>query len=71
MERIVIDNSSRAFELLRAGDAAGLQRLIDEDAKVVEARDANGVSSSDAVHLSRPARNRNADPGEKESAGHF
>ncbi|MGC2248479.1 MAG: ankyrin repeat domain-containing protein [Terriglobales bacterium] len=37
-------DAQRCFELLQAGDFDGLRRLIDEEPKSAEARDANGVS---------------------------
>src|SRR5258707_994252 len=37
-------DSQRCFELLQAGDADGLRRLVDEDPAVADARDAAGVS---------------------------
>ena len=37
-------DASRCFSLLNAGDASGLQRLLDEDPAAANARDAAGVS---------------------------
>jgi uncharacterized protein len=39
-----VDNSQRCFELLAAGDADGLRRLLEDDPSTAEARDASGVS---------------------------
>ncbi len=39
-----MENSPRAFELLQAGDAGGLRRLLEQDPAASEARDATGVS---------------------------
>ncbi|MBI1739989.1 MAG: ankyrin repeat domain-containing protein [Acidobacteriales bacterium] len=39
-----MDHSQRCFELLQAGDAEGLHRLLDEDPAVANARDTSGVS---------------------------
>ncbi|MFZ0798515.1 MAG: ankyrin repeat domain-containing protein [Terriglobales bacterium] len=39
-----MENSQRAFELLQAGDADGLRRLLEQDPAASEARGANGVS---------------------------
>jgi len=39
-----VEISQRGFELLRAGDADGLRRLLEQDPGASEARDANGVS---------------------------
>lgn len=39
-----MENSQRAFELLQAGDADGLRRILEEDPAASEARDATGVS---------------------------
>src|SRR5271163_2849664 len=39
-----MDNSQRALELLQAGDADGLRRLLEEDPAASESRDAAGVS---------------------------
>jgi uncharacterized protein len=44
MVPIVVENSSRAFELLRAGDADRLRQLMERDDQVAEARDGNGIS---------------------------
>jgi ankyrin repeat protein len=39
-----MDQSQRCFELLQAGDADGLRRLLDETPDAAEAKDAAGVS---------------------------
>jgi ankyrin repeat protein len=39
-----MQNSQRCFELLQAGDADGIRRILEEDPAVCEARDATGVS---------------------------
>jgi uncharacterized protein len=39
-----VDNSQRCFELLSAGDADGLRRILDQDLGAAAARDAAGVS---------------------------
>ena len=39
-----MENSQHCFELLQAGDKDGLQRLVEQDSAVSEARDASGVS---------------------------
>jgi uncharacterized protein len=39
-----MDNSQRCFELLQAGDADGLRRVLEQDPSAAEARDASGVS---------------------------
>jgi uncharacterized protein len=39
-----MENTQRCFELLQAGDADGLRRILEEDPAVSEARDAAGVS---------------------------
>ena len=39
-----MEDSQRAFELLQAGDADGLRRLLEQDSAASEARDATGVS---------------------------
>src|SRR5580698_602788 len=39
-----MDPSQRAFELLQAADASGLQQLLEQHSDASEARDANGVS---------------------------
>jgi uncharacterized protein len=39
-----MENSQRCFELLQAGDADGLRRILEEDPAASEARDATGVS---------------------------
>src|SRR5271169_5025902 len=39
-----MEDSQRGFELLRAGDADGLRRLLEQDPAASEARDAAGVS---------------------------
>lgn len=39
-----MDRSARLFELLKAGDDAGILRLVDEDPAAANARDAGGVS---------------------------
>jgi ankyrin repeat protein len=39
-----VDNLQRCFELLQAGDADGLRRLLTQDPGAAEARDALGVS---------------------------
>jgi ankyrin repeat protein len=39
-----MEDSQRGFELLRAGDADGLRRLLEQDPAAAEARDSNGVS---------------------------
>jgi uncharacterized protein len=38
-----MDNSQRCFELLAAGDAEGLRRILDQDPTAAAARDAAGV----------------------------
>ena len=44
MEEAPIENSQRVLELLKAGDAEGLGRILDQDPAASEARDASGVS---------------------------
>jgi len=39
-----MEDSQRGFELLQAGDADGLRRLLEQDPAASEARDATGVS---------------------------
>ena len=39
-----MEDSGRAFECLRTGDADGLRQILDQDPAASEARDANGVS---------------------------
>lgn len=39
-----MDNAQRSFELLQAGDEAGLRQLLDQDPAAAAARDAAGVS---------------------------
>jgi uncharacterized protein len=39
-----MDNSQRGIEFLQAGDADGLQRILEQDPSVSEARDTAGVS---------------------------
>jgi uncharacterized protein len=39
-----MENSQRGFELLQAGDADGLRRLLEQDPAASDARDATGVS---------------------------
>jgi uncharacterized protein len=39
-----MEDSQRGFELLRAGDADGLRRLLEQDPAAAEARDSNGTS---------------------------
>jgi ankyrin repeat protein len=39
-----MENPQRVFELLQAGDADGLRRLLEQDPAVSDVRDANGVS---------------------------
>lgn len=39
-----MDHSQRCFELLQAGDADGLRRVLEQDPSAAEARDASGVS---------------------------
>jgi uncharacterized protein len=39
-----MEDSRSAFELLQAGDAEALRRLLEQDPAAAEARDANGVS---------------------------
>jgi len=39
-----MEDSRSAFEILRAGDAEALRRLLGEDSAAAEARDANGVT---------------------------
>jgi ankyrin repeat protein len=39
-----MEDSRRGFELLRAGDADGLRRLLEQDPAAAEARDSTGVS---------------------------
>jgi ankyrin repeat protein len=39
-----MENSQQAFELLQAGDADGVKRLLEQTPAASEARDANGVS---------------------------
>src|ERR1700687_3089691 len=39
-----MENSQRGFELLQAGDAGGLRRILEQDPAASEARDATGVS---------------------------
>lgn len=39
-----MEDSQRAFELLQAGDADGLRRLLEQDPAASDARDATGVS---------------------------
>jgi ankyrin repeat protein len=39
-----MDNSQRCFELLQAGDAEGIRRIVEQDPSAAEARDPSGVS---------------------------
>jgi ankyrin repeat protein len=39
-----MDSSSRAFDLLKSGDADALRRLLEENSETAEARDKTGVS---------------------------
>ncbi len=39
-----MENSQRCFELLQAGDADGLRRILEQDPAASEARDSTGVS---------------------------
>jgi len=39
-----MENSQRCFQLLQAGDADGLRRILEQDPAASEARDSNGVS---------------------------
>ena len=39
-----MEDSQRAFELLQAGDADGLRRLLEQDPAASDSRDASGVS---------------------------
>jgi uncharacterized protein len=39
-----MESSKRCFELLQAGDAENLRRLLEQDPAAADARDANGVS---------------------------
>ena len=39
-----MEDSQHAFELLQAGDADGLRRLLEQDPAVADARDVSGVS---------------------------
>src|ERR1700687_3126884 len=39
-----MENSQRGFELLQAGDAGGLRRILEQDPAASEARDSTGVS---------------------------